>query len=160
MSQLIIILATKTGFTFEFAVLFLVLIFYTYRTDRQFNQKNLKRILITVIAAATFRIIGELIKFGVAEPRPCWDSNIQSLIKCPSSFSFPSGHALGSMMVAVVLGLITKKKFVWILGVAIALLISWSRVAVGVHTIFDVSAGAVMGLLFGWITWRVYWYGH
>lgn len=159
MNQFAIAIATNTGFVFEFAVLSSALIFYTYMTDRKFNRKNLKKIFITLIATGTFRVIGEFIKFGVAEPRPCWDPNFPSLITCPDSFSFPSGHALGSMMVAVLLGFVTKKRLVWIAGVFLALVIAWSRVAVGVHTVMDVSLAAIFGALFGWIAWRVYWHG-
>lgn len=160
MNQLAISIATNTGFVFEFSILFFALIFYTYMTDRKFNRKNLKKIFITLIAAGIFRVIGEFIKLGIAEPRPCWDPNFPSLIKCPDSFSFPSGHALGSMMVAVLLGLVTKKRLVWIVGVCLALIIAWSRVAVSVHTMTDVSLAAIFGAVFGWIAWRVYWHGH
>lgn len=160
MNQFAIAIATNTGFVFEFAMLSLALMFHTYRTDRRFNQKNLKKVLITLVAAGAFRMIGEVVKLGIAEPRPCWNPNFPSLIACPNSFSFPSGHALGSMMVAVLLGLVTKKRLVWIAGVFLALVIAWSRVAVGVHTVMDVSLAAIFGALFGWIAWRVYWHGH
>lgn len=160
MNQLAVIIATKTGFIFEFGILSIALFYYTYRTDHQFTRNSLKKIFITLVAAGVFRVIGELIKFGIAEPRPCWDPNFPSLIKCPDSFSFPSGHALGSMMVAVLVGLIHKKRIVWMIGILLALLIAWSRVAVGVHTVWDVSAAAGMGAAFGWITWRIYWHGH
>lgn len=160
MNQFAIAIAANTGFVFEFAMLSLALMFYTYRTDRRFNQKNLKKVLITLVAVGAFRMIGEVVKLGIAEPRPCWNPNFPSLIACPNSFSFPSGHALGSMMVAVLLGLVTKKRLVWIVGLCLALVIAWSRVAVGVHTIMDVSLAAIFGALFGWIAWRVYWHGH
>lgn len=160
MNQLAIFTATKTGVLFELSVLVFALAIHTYKTERQFNRKNIRRMLVTLAAAGTFRIIGELIKAGVAEPRPCWDPNALSLMRCPDSFSFPSGHALGAMMVAVLLGLVIRNRVILTIGVLLALLIAWSRVAVGVHTLWDVSAGSMMGVAFGWFVWRIYWYVH
>lgn len=68
------------------------------------------------------------------------------IIKKPSEFSFPSGHAGSSFASACVLYRKLPKKF----GVpllVLAILIAFSRLYVGVHYPTDVLAGAVTGIV-------------
>jgi phosphatidylglycerophosphatase B len=89
------------------------------------------------------------------------DSNfkdIHPLVKAhwieESGFSFPSGHSFNSWMIAVVLSysilqLRVRKsirKYYW-LPFLWAALVAISRVMLGAHTILDVSAGSLMGIL-------------
>jgi undecaprenyl-diphosphatase len=69
------------------------------------------------------------------------------LLEAPSTYSFPSGHATVSFACATVLALAVPRLRVPLF--ALAALISFSRVYVGVHYPFDVLAGAALGLLLG-----------
>ena len=88
-----------------------------------------------------------LLKNLVARVRPY--NAIEGLIpiiKKPSEFSFPSGHAGSSLASACVLYRKLPKKF----GIPIlvfAILISFSRLYVGVHYPTDVLAGAITGII-------------
>lgn len=92
-----------------------------------------------------------LLKNLVARTRPYYVvEGLIPLIKKPTEFSFPSGHAGSSFASACVLYRRLPKKF----GVPIlilAVLISFSRLYVGVHYPSDVLAGA----LTGWICSRL-----
>jgi undecaprenyl-diphosphatase len=73
----------------------------------------------------------------------------------PGSFSFPSGHALGSLCfygaLAVILSAhITKKKtraIIWTVALGIAGIIGLSRIYLGVHYPSDVLAGYSAGVV-------------
>lgn len=88
-----------------------------------------------------------LLKNLVARVRPYNAiEGLVPIIKKPSEFSFPSGHAGSSFACACVLYRKLPKKF----GIPIlilAILISFSRLYVGVHYPTDVLAGAVTGII-------------
>lgn len=88
-----------------------------------------------------------LLKNLVARTRPYYVvEGLIPLIKKPSEFSFPSGHAASSFASACVLYRNLPKKYgVWFL--ALAILISFSRLYVGVHYPSDVLAGVVTGII-------------
>jgi membrane-associated phospholipid phosphatase len=142
-------LTQLAGFPSELLILVLILI--------AAGKRNWRRIVIAVIAFSLFRLTGEIIKEGIAIPRNCWQTGVKTLISCPDSFSFPSGHALGSAMLAMLISLIYRKKLILTLAWGLALLVAISRVAVGVHSLVDVAGGTIMGVIFGFIIWKFYW---
>lgn len=152
MNQFWIFLSTYSGIKLEIAALLIFLIWTT-----RLRKHLLMKAAILLAVFMTFRLIGEAVKLGIAAPRPCWQAEIHSLIHCPESFSFPSGHALGATMAAVIMGLISRKKIVWLMSLLAATLISISRVTTGVHWPIDVVGGGTMGAVFGWLAWRFYW---
>ena len=67
------------------------------------------------------------------------------IIRKPSEFSFPSGHAGSSFASAFVLYRKLPKKYgIW--AIILAALISFSRLYVGVHYPTDVLAGILVGM--------------
>ena len=85
-------------------------------------------------------------KHGFARPRPAlWES-----IAPESTFSFPSGHAMGSMTLAAVAVLLAwRTRWRWpvaLAAVAFVLLVGLSRLYLGVHYPSDVVAGWAAGL--------------
>jgi len=75
------------------------------------------------------------------------------LIEKQSDYSFPSGHTAASFAAAVILFLQLPKKY-GIPALILAVLISFSRLYLGVHYPTDVLAGAVSGTL---IALAVHW---
>jgi undecaprenyl-diphosphatase len=65
----------------------------------------------------------------------------------PGTYGFPSSHASNTFTGATVLGM-AEPPLLWP-ALAIAALVSYSRVYVGVHFPGDVAAGALLGLLIG-----------
>ncbi len=88
-----------------------------------------------------------LLKNLVARTRPYYVvEGLIPLIKKPSEFSFPSGHAGSSFASACALYRNLPKKYgIWFL--ALAIFISLSRLYVGVHYPSDVLAGAITGII-------------
>lgn len=142
-------LARLSGFPAEIFILSLFLL--------AAGKRNWRKVAIAVLAFSLFRLAGEIIKEGMAVPRTCWQTGVKTLIPCPDSFAFPSGHALGTAMAAMVISLIYRRKQIIVLAWIVALLIAVSRVAVGVHSQVDVIGGVIMGIISGWIIWKFYW---
>lgn len=142
-------LASLTGFPAEILILTLFLL--------AVGKRNWRKVAIVVLAFSLFRLVGEIIKEGIAAPRICWQDGIKTLIICPDSFAFPSGHALGAAMVAMIISFIYRRKQIIVLTWAVALLIAASRLAVGVHSPIDIVGGIVLGSVFGFIIWKFYW---
>lgn len=107
----------------------------------------------------------ELIKEITVRPRPFLSlPDARLLVSAPHSYAFPSGHATSAFAAASGAVLAAKKMlgrvppWGWAM-VALAAVISYSRLYVGVHYPTDVAAGALLGLACGWIgvrlaTWR------
>ena len=84
-----------------------------------------------------------------ARPVPFFD------LPPPESYSFPSGHALGSLCFYGILAWIVVRriqdarirKVIWVLTAMFILMIGLSRVYLGVHYPSDVLAGVVVGLI-------------
>ncbi len=113
-------------------------------------------IMIPAIAAADIvndRVLKDL--FG--RVRPCNTlGDVRLLIGCPGSSSFPSGHATNAFAGATLFA----SFYGWRVGLpslAVAGLVAYSRVYVGVHYPFDVLASAMLGAVWAAlvsIAWR------
>lgn len=102
--------------------------------------------LILVIAILVTALVVFVVKFSVRRKRP--EGEWGQLYRRTDPHSFPSGHAVRAMMLAVViLGLGP----LW-LGLILLLwapFVGLARVAMGVHYLSDVLAGMLLGLLIG-----------
>ena len=86
------------------------------------------------------------LKLWIERDRPAVGRPIpEPLLESPSTFSFPSGHATVAFACATVLAL-ALPRLRWPLF-ALAALIAFSRVYVGVHYPGDVLAGALLGVV-------------
>lgn len=96
-------------------------------------------------------LIGNIVlKLFFARVRPFdIDTTIQLLIQRPRDFSFPSGHTAASF--SSVSALFISKNRLWIPGLVLACLIAFSRLYLYVHYPSDVLAGAVLGIVFGFV---------
>lgn len=97
-----------------------------------------------VVAVFGAQLLSTASKQVVARVRPC----AEQLIGCPSSPSFPSGHAVGAAAfwtAAAVLLLPLAGRAAWTLALVLPLLVALSRVLLGVHYPSDVVAGLFVG---------------
>ena len=89
----------------------------------------------------------------IARPRPCWLESVPLLIANPADYSFPSGHTLSSVIGATILTR-TDRRFGWA-AISLAALIAFSRLYLYVHWPSDVLAGALLGILMGFLAERL-----
>ena len=99
-----------------------------------------------IISMLVVLVIGNgILKNLVCRQRPCWiDSTVTLLVKNPSDYSFPSGHSMNSFTAAVTIWFYHKK--VGAAAIAVATLIAFSRLYVGVHYPTDVLGGMFVGI--------------
>lgn len=96
---------------------------------------------------------GTLLNSGLKQvfsaPRP----DLLPHLDIVNSFSFPSGHAAGNMILFGALAMIAARRSAYLLSGAMIVLIGVSRIWLGVHWPSDVLAGWVEGI--GWLAlWR------
>ncbi|MCZ2222678.1 MAG: phosphatase PAP2 family protein [Chitinophagales bacterium] len=114
-------------------------------------------IAVAIMATISDQISSNLLKNIFERIRPCHDSFIQQqggrlLVNyCPSSFSFPSSHAVNHFSAAMFIFLTLKTAFKkWsYLFLVWAASICYAQVYVGVHYPIDVAFGAFVGCLIG-----------
>ena len=102
--------------------------------------------LLTLVVS---HLLVQLVKRSVGRPRPAEQFSTAALIAAPDRFSFPSGHAAAVASVAIGLGL-AFPDWIPLLG-AIAVLVGFSRVALGVHYPGDVVVGQLLAVVSAWL---------
>jgi undecaprenyl-diphosphatase len=92
--------------------------------------------------------VQSVLKVWVERDRPPLDDpEPPPLVELPSTYSFPSGHAVVAFACATVISFAVPR-LRWPLF-ALAALVAFSRVYVGVHFPGDVAAGAAIGIAVG-----------
>lgn len=79
----------------------------------------------------------------------CWAS-----ISPPDNYSFPSGHTITAFAVALSIGAFYHPLLLALLAAAI--LISTSRIILGMHFLSDVLAGSVIGMALGRLSFHLF----
>lgn len=102
-------------------------------------------VLLTFSLLLNFLVNNLVLKNLVARTRPYEAvEGLHRIIEAQSDFSFPSGHTGCSFAAAMVLFAVCPRK-VGVPAMVLAVLISLSRLYVGVHFPTDVLGGAVIG---------------
>ncbi len=117
-----------------------------------FLIKNFKKYWQMVFQAFSAGIIArlfftEIIRWILPKPRPFVENNVNLLISHSSSPSFPSGHASFYFALSSIIYFYNKK-----LGCVFlfaSFLICLGRVFCGIHWLFDIFAGALLGIFTG-----------
>jgi membrane-associated phospholipid phosphatase len=125
-----------------------LVVFYFFRRNSA-NPKPLFRAFTVVFVVSLLASLGivQAGKLAFHVERPCGEDNPY----CENDFSFPSGHA-ASVFVFFTSVLIFVRR-AWPAGI-LAAAVAWSRVALGVHTIADVAAGSVVGVVVSLVVWK------
>ncbi len=90
----------------------------------------------------------DFLKVIFHQPRPYWiDTRVQRLAEEPT-YGIPSGHAHDATLVWFFIAHELKKPWAWVSAAALVLLISFSRLYLGVHFLSDVGAGVITGGIF------------
>ncbi len=100
------------------------------------------RVAVTILIA---EMVSGLLKLWVDRDRPpLANPDPDTLVRLPATGSFPSGHATVAFACATTIALAVPRLALPLF--ALAALVAWSRVYVGVHYPLDVLAGAILGV--------------
>jgi undecaprenyl-diphosphatase len=104
---------------------------------------------VLVALLLTHGVVDLAVKPFISRPRPFVAVATTRVVGHyrPPTYSFPSGHAAISFAAATVLAFgVPRLKAVWL---ALAVLVAFSRVYIGVHYPLDVTCGALLGIALG-----------
>ena len=135
---------------------YLILLFYIIRTYR--NKSILVVIMLSLTVLATDQISFQL-KELIMRLRPLYDPEIMDQVhifgKKSGLYGYFSSHAANSFGILTFTTYLFKNKtykrsvFVW------AILVSYSRIYLGVHFPLDILTGALFGYLMGYLFYRL-----
>ena len=115
------------------------------------KKKGRITVLLLVLGIAlSDQLCNNVLKPLIQRLRPCNVlENIHLLINCTKAYSFPSSHAMNIFTGCILLSYSYRKNKVIL--IIIAVLVSYSRIYVGVHYPFDVLAGVILGIFCAFI---------
>ncbi|TXB60110.1 phosphatase PAP2 family protein [Phaeodactylibacter luteus] len=106
--------------------------------------------LLTVFLTSAF--VSLVLKFTIERPRPFITYPDIVKLSEAGSFSFPSGHTTEAFSMAFGAMLLFQNKL-WSIPIILwALLVAYSRMALGVHYPFDVFAAILIALIISFLT--------
>lgn len=124
----------------------------TYFILNERSKKRMVWVIFSMLPAVLFSYqLSYVLKLWFKIPRPCI-----SLIACPMSYSFPSGHTAVMFAFATISVLNIKKRWPWIPIILLAGLVSVSRLFLNYHTSIDIFVGVVVGIFCAYIIQTVY----
>jgi len=151
----VMLLITKTFFWIPLYVFLIFLLFKNYRNEAWF---------ILIGAAITIllcdQITSTFMKPFFARLRPSQDPSVQNLLHLVDGYrgglyGFASGHAANTMGVAFFVWLTMRSVYRWIGLIFIwAIVMTYTRIYLGVHYPGDILAGGLIGLFCGWIGYK------
>lgn len=122
----------------EFYMLFITFLYWVVDARLGF------RVLMVLLSTD---ILGMGFKHLLRQPRPYWIGDVQHMGHIESSYGIPSTHASDSLSVWAYLAYKMKKRWLWIVAAAVIVLISFSRLYLGVHFPHDLLGGWAIGLI-------------
>ena len=133
---------------------------------KKWRKKSIPIFIALLICIVATDQSCNLIKHSVQRPRPSHDPVLSEqvhLVAKPDGtlykggpYGFPSSHAANSMALAlmVILYLGEKKKWLIIGMLCWVLLVSYSRIYLGVHYPIDLIVGWILGACWALVLWR------
>ncbi|MCR4429969.1 MAG: phosphatase PAP2 family protein [Tepidanaerobacteraceae bacterium] len=120
---------------------FLLIPIFYWSIDKRMGIKLSSAILISMYVNTALKEI-------TAVARPIGYPGIRSIYTSSAGgYSFPSGHAQGSTTIWGIIMFHYRKISVYILGTTIIILVSLSRLYLGVHWPVDIAGGIIVGLI-------------
>jgi len=140
--------------------LFLIFLFFYIQN---FRPKFLNILYLLFVIALMITITDQganYFKDSFQRLRPCYNESLMDSLRlvkenCGGKYGFFSAHASNSFSLAIFFGLLFKNKirYMFIITMAYASLISYSRIYLGVHFPIDIIVGGSFGITVGLITY-------
>ena len=138
--------------------LFLICLFFYVQKIRP-KFLNVFCLMFVIVLMITITDQGaNLFKDSFQRLRPCYNESIKDSLRlvkenCGGKYGFFSAHASNSFSLAIFFGLLFKNRIRYIILITIvyASLISYSRIYLGVHFPIDIIIGSSFGLCVGFI---------
>lgn len=148
-----------------FGMIMIVLagLFLFFHTDGIFDYKKpflqlinkIKEISLVFLSGIVAWIIATILKYFISSPRPfIYFENVKPLFLHGALDSFPSGHA--TFFSALALSLFLRHRRMGIYYIFVALIISFARVASGIHFPVDILVGWILGSTIALIFNRIF----
>ncbi|HRN70677.1 MAG TPA: phosphatase PAP2 family protein [Candidatus Woesebacteria bacterium] len=130
------------GITFDWLILLIGIIFFLLLWHFESTHTKQYAIYFVISYFIISFFVNIVIKNTIQRERPYVINQIET-VYCPSTFSFPSGHATSAFIGAVIFSYYDKKRK-WFYY-SLAIFISISRIYLHCHYFFDVFIGAFLG---------------
>ncbi|MBL4754230.1 MAG: phosphatase PAP2 family protein [Flavobacteriales bacterium] len=115
-------------------------------------------ILILLITLSD-QISVQIFKNGFERLRPCHNEDLKNLVhlvgNCGGKFGFISSHACNTFALSAFIIYVMKSKSLVYIMIVWAVVVSYSRIYLGVHYPADVLIGALIGWLIGYVVWNI-----
>ena len=142
--------------TISWIPLYLLILYKIYRADPSSSPWVIGGLMLTILLAD--QVTSGFMKPFFERLRPCHDARWEGLIhnygRCGGLYGFASSHAANTFGLATFLTLTLSSKIkgiAWLF--AYALLVSYTRIYLGVHYPVDIVFGALVGVLAAYLSW-------
>lgn len=73
-----------------------------------------------------------------------------------TNYSFPSGHTATAFCFAMLLALVVRRRLVFFVVLAFAMIVAYSRIYLLQHFLIDVAGGAFIGTAVAYVAWQLF----
>lgn len=137
-----------------------LMIFYTIAKGQKW-QSWITVLALIVLVVLCDRISTDIFKYGFERLRPTHDPELRDIVKTVfgyrgGKYGFVSSHAANTIGLAVFSSLLFKNRYYTVFLLMWAVIVSYSRIYLGVHFPGDVIGGLLLGAVLGFLVYKLY----